>query len=96
MIKNFTDILFMTLLLSISQNSFLIFAQSNQSIFPVFNLYGSVSYSSGVRLGSRMQISDHFSFETGFGRDLANYLGPSDKNYSTHLVLIGIKILILS
>jgi len=73
--------LLMTLLLCICQNSFSIFAQENQSIFPLFDLYGSASYSSGLRLGPRMQISEHFSFETGFGIDVANFLVPSDVNY---------------
>jgi len=71
----------MTLLLSICYNSFSIFAQENQSIFPLFDLYGSASFSSGLRLGPRVQISENFSFETGFGRDVANFISPSDEEY---------------
>ncbi len=71
----------MTLLLSICYNSFSIFAQENQSVFPLFDLYGSASYSSGLRIGPRVQISEHFSFETSFGRDIVNYLSPLDEKY---------------
>lgn len=81
MIKKFNNILLMTLLLCICQNSCSIFAQENQDRFPLFDLFGSASYSSGLRVGPRIQISEHFSFETGFGRDLVNYLGPSDEKY---------------
>ncbi len=81
MIKKIKNILLMTVLLSVGQNSFSIFAQENRSVFPLFDLFGSASYSSGLRFGPRVQISEHFSFETGFGRDVANYLGPSDEKY---------------
>ena len=81
MIKKSSYILFVIIVLNISQNSFSILAQENDNIFPLFDVYGSASYSSGLRLGLRVQVSNHFSVETAYGPDIVYYLAPSDENY---------------
>jgi hypothetical protein len=81
MIKKSSCILFVIIVLNISQNSFSIMAQENENIFPLFDVYGSASYSSGLGLGVRVQVSEHFSVESAFGPDIAYYLAPSDLNY---------------
>ena len=81
MMKKSGYILFVMIVLNISQNSFALLAQENKIAFPLFDLYGGASYSSGLRLGLRVQVSEHFSVESAFGPDIVYYLGPSDLNY---------------
>ena len=66
---------------NIFQNTFSLLAQEDENIFPLFDIYGSASYSSGLRLGLRVQVSEHFSLESSFGPDIAYFLAPSDLNY---------------
>lgn len=79
--KRFYNILFMMIVINIYPNSFSLLAQENKIVFPLFDLYGGASYSSGLRLGLRMQVSEHFSVESAFGTDIVYYIGPSDFNY---------------
>ena len=69
------------IVLNISQNSFSLLAQEDENIFPLFDLYSGASYSSGLRLGLRVQVSEHFSVESAFGPDIVYFLGPADLNY---------------
>jgi hypothetical protein len=48
--------------------------------YPIFSLFSSASYGSGLRLGSRIQISEHFSFEGSWGKDVVNFVSPSNPN----------------
>lgn len=81
MIKLSYNILFIVLGLGIYPNAFSILAQEDENLFPLFDIFGSASYSSGLRLGLRVQVSEHFSLESAFGPDIVYYLVPSDLNY---------------
>lgn len=67
--------------INLYQNTFSVLAQEDENILPIFDIYGSASYSSGMRLGLRVQVSEHFSVESAFGPDIVYYIGPSDFNY---------------
>lgn len=79
--KSFYIILFMMMFINLYQNTFSLLAQEDENILPIFDIYGSASYSSGLRLGLRVQVSEHFSVESAFGPDIVYYIGPADFNY---------------
>lgn len=79
--KSFYITLFMMMVINLYQNTFSLLAQENKIVFPLFDLYGGASYSSGLRLGLRVQVSEHFSVESAFGPDIVYFLVPADLNY---------------
>jgi hypothetical protein len=70
--------LFCLLIFTMPEN---IFAQEElEKKLPTYCIYASASISAGLRVGGIIQIHDNLGLEGSFGKDIANFIGPSDPN----------------
>jgi hypothetical protein len=46
-----------------------------------YSIFGSASLYSGLRVGGRIQFFEQISFEGSWGKDILNFIAPSDPNY---------------
>jgi|GEM_PF-2866635 len=55
--------------------------EQNEELSSKYSIFGGASLYSGLRIGGRVQFFENVSFEGSWGKDVLNFIGPSDPNF---------------